>query len=470
MEWEPLIAIALLVGVIWGAVVFVRGGLLAGGLAVLLAGTCFGYFAYHAPTEPVPLTSDRILWVLLMVQLAVWWRLGLTASHRIGRGEVLLLAFAGVLAVNVALHDWTVRGVPGSPPVSQLVFNYLMPLGIYWAGWQARISERGVKVMFALLGVFGVYLALTAIAERAIAEGWELKSLVFPPYIMTSKYEEFLGRGRGPLLNPAANGMLLGTCLAAGLMAWPRAPRWGQLALIAYSGLLCAGIGCTMTRSAWMGGGLGLLLIIFLVLPRLYRPWFLAAAVLGSAALVATQWANIIEINRDKYATAEDAALSAELRPVLAAVAWEMFRDRPLVGCGFGHYIDEHRNYLANRKIDLPLEHARGVVQHNVWLSLLTETGLIGVTLFALVIIAWLRSAWRLWRSARAPLWMRQTGLLFLVVAANYFVNGMFQDMTIIPMVHMFLFFLAGVTVNLQAQAAKYDGRQSAVAAARGQG
>ena len=46
MEWEPLIAIALLVGVIWGAVVFVRGGLLAGGLAVLLAGTCFGFSAY----------------------------------------------------------------------------------------------------------------------------------------------------------------------------------------------------------------------------------------------------------------------------------------------------------------------------------------------------------------------------------------------------------------------------------------
>ena len=83
---------------------------------------------------------------------------------------------------------------------------------------------------------------------------------------MTSKFTEFLGRGRGPLLNPAANGMLLGTCLAAGLMAWPRAPRWGQLALVAYSGLLYVGIACTMTRSAWMGGGLGLLLIIFLVL------------------------------------------------------------------------------------------------------------------------------------------------------------------------------------------------------------
>jgi hypothetical protein len=31
----------------------------------------------------------------------------------------------------------------------------------------------------------------------------------------------------------------------------------------------------------------------------------------------------------------------------------------------------------------------------------------------------------------------------------------MFQDMTIIPMVHMILFFLAGVTVNLQTQAAE---------------
>ena len=53
-----------------------------------------------------------------------------------------------------------------------------MPLGMYWVGWQARISERGLKIMFALFGVFGVYLALTAIAEK-----WQLTSVVFPPYI-----------------------------------------------------------------------------------------------------------------------------------------------------------------------------------------------------------------------------------------------------------------------------------------------
>jgi O-antigen ligase len=399
----------------------------------------------------MPLTSDRVLWALLMVQLVVWWRQGLTASRPIGRNEVLLLAFVALLAVNVAMHDWTVRR---DQPLSQFVFYYLMPLGIFWAGWQAKISERGLKLMFALFGVFGLYLALTAMAEK-----WQLTALVFPPYISDwHKYPEFFGRGRGPLLNPMANGMLMGICLGGGLTAWPRAPRWGQVLLAFYSCLLCAGIACTMTRSVWIGGALGLCLMLFLTLPRRYRYWFLTAVVLGSAALVTLQWTNILEFKRDKYAGAEETASSAELRPILFTIARKMACDRPLLGCGLAHYSEEHLNYLSDRDTDLPLEKGREYIQHNVWLSLLTETGLIGVTLFTLLLIAWLRSAWRLWRSDGAPLWMRQQGLFFLVAAANYLVNAMFHDMSVIPMVNMFLFFLAGVTLNVQAEAAEAAG------------
>jgi O-antigen ligase len=192
------------------------------------------------------------------------------------------------------------------------------------------------------------------------------------------------------------------------------------------------------------------------VLPGLYRRWLLTATLLASVLLVATQWANLVEFKRDKNLSARETASSAKLRPILAAIAWEMFCDRPLVGCGLGHYKDQHIYYLSDRSIDIPLEQGREYVQHNVWLSLLTETGLIGVTLFTLLMLAWLQSAWRLWQAAGAPLWMRQQGLLFLVVAANYVMNAMFHDMAIIPMVHMILFFLAGVTVNLQMQAAQW--------------
>ena len=81
---EPLIVIAALVGVVWGAVIFLRGGLLAGALTVLLAGTVSASPRCTSRPEPMPLTSDRILWVLLMVQLVFWWRIGsdCVASHR----------------------------------------------------------------------------------------------------------------------------------------------------------------------------------------------------------------------------------------------------------------------------------------------------------------------------------------------------------------------------------------------------
>ena len=60
---------------------------------------------------------------------------------------------------------------------------------------------------------FGVYLAAVSLAEYFGA--WQL---VFPKYIVTSALDrnaEFVGRGRGPLLHPIGNGILLAICLAA---------------------------------------------------------------------------------------------------------------------------------------------------------------------------------------------------------------------------------------------------------------
>ena len=185
---------------------------------MLLAGTCFGYPLLAIPTQPIPITFDRILWIVLMVQLFLWWRSGLTERYPIRRTELLLLALVGVLVVSIATHDWTVNR---NLPLSRFLLYYLMPVGMYWVGRQARITERGMTTMFVILGAFGVYVALTAIAEA-----WGLESWIFPRYIVSEDYATFLGRARGPLLNPAANGMLLAMCLGGGLMTWPRATVW----------------------------------------------------------------------------------------------------------------------------------------------------------------------------------------------------------------------------------------------------
>ena len=105
----------------------------------------------------------------------------------------------------------------------------------------------------------------------------------------------------------------------------------------------------------------------------------------------------------------------------------------------------------ADRSTDLPLEKGRGYIPHNVVFSLLTETGLVGLGLFvALVVRCGPSTPGDCGATQSLPLWARQMGLLLLVALGAYFVNGMFHDISVVPMANMTLFFLAGVTAGLR--------------------
>jgi len=439
---DILLVVVGIIGLVWGAVLFLRGGLLGGCLAVLLAGSCLGSPFFSLPLEPMPLTVDRLLWAALLVQYAVWRRLGRADPKPLGTPEYLLLAFIGVLLVSTFSHDWHTHQ---SQPLSRLVFYYLMPLGIYWVARQSVISERGILALFGVLAVFGIYLAVTAIAETH-----QLWWMVFPKYIASTDNPSFFGRGRGPLLNPSGCGFFQGVCLCCALAWWPRLDRAGRLALLAVSLLFCLGVYSTLTRTAWMGAAAGLFVFVGLSLPRTWRLPVLGGSLLVGTLVVAGNWDRIMTLKRDQGVSARESAESVALRPILATVAWHMFLDRPLAGCGFGHYRDEAGNYLADRSTAMPLEKARPYHQHNVFLALLTETGLLGMGLFLALLVLWTRDAWRLWHTPSAPFWARQQGLVFLALMGNYCANAMFQDVSIIPMVNMLLFFAAGLTAGLR--------------------
>ncbi|MBU4273445.1 MAG: O-antigen ligase family protein [Planctomycetes bacterium] len=442
---EALAVIAAAVALIWGAVVFLRGGLIGGCLAVLLAGVCFSVPFYKIELGPLPLTADRLLLVLLVVQYVYWRRWGLADPKPLGKPEILLLAFLAVLIVSTFTHDWKAENYQ---PVAWLVISYLMPATMYWIARQAKYSERTILVLFGGLAVLGVYLAVTTLAEY-----FRVWWLVFPRYIVSSVVEkgaEFVGRGRGPLLNPIANGILLTVGLGGALMWWPRLRRAGQLTLLAVSLLLLAALFYTLTRSVWMGGLFALALAVGLALPWNWRLPLLVFGLMAGVLLAVTQWDNLLAFKRDKALAAEKTAESVELRPILATIAWKMFLDRPLLGCGYAQYGTEHENYVSDRSTRLALERGRGYIPHNAALSLLTETGLIGLGLFAMMLFFWGLDAWRLWRDAGLPLWARQQGLLMLIVLGAYLINGMFHEVSVVPMANMTLFFLAGATAGLR--------------------
>ena len=307
---EAVAVTAGIVGLIWGAVVFLRGGLLGGCLAVLLAGACFSKPFFKIELGTVPLTADRVLLALLVVQYAFWRRWGRTDPKPLGKADFVLLAFLAVLAASTFSHDWQASNWQ---PVSWLIIYYLMPAAMYGIARGAKFSERQVLVVFGGFALFGVYLAVTSLAEY-----FQVSWLVFPKYILTTAMDKtagFVGRGRGPLLHPIGNGMLLAACLGSALMWWPRLRRAGQLLLLAATLLFLAAIFFSLTRSVWMGGVLTLALIVGLALPWNWRVPLLVGGLVAVLLVAATQWENLLAFKRDKGTSAEQTAESVELRP-----------------------------------------------------------------------------------------------------------------------------------------------------------
>ncbi len=293
----------------------------------------------------------------------------------------------------------------------------------------------------------GTYIALTACAEKL-----EWTWAVFPRYIADPKIQEFLGRARGPLLNPSGNGVLLGLGLAVSMLIpfWYRG--WKRVLLWALVPLSLMGTVCTLTRCVWMSSAVIAVGITTCYVPQRWRVAFLVTIVsIGSVGMIAKA-NSFVSFKRDKNVSVEDMKESAQLRPYLAMIAWKMFKDHPILGCGTAQYRAKAVDYLYDRTVDMPLEKAAPYVQHNILLALLVENGLIAVVPFCFLLVQWTRWSLQLWNASELAVEMRQMGLVLLSTMTAFFIIGMFQDLLIMPMMNAYLFFLAGCIRNLHSK------------------
>ena len=270
----------------------------------------------------------------------------------------------------------------------------------------------------------------------------------FPRYISDPKVWEFFGRGRGPLLNPIGNGVLIGGGLVAAVLRGWNSSRLGKVLYAVVALILLGGIYSTLTRSCWVGaiGALGCIAMVYA--PRWVRIWSLACVVLLGVAMSMGLKDQLMSFKRDKKLSAVEAAKSVELRPLLAVVAWEMFKDSPIRGHGFGHYLQHNDRYHNNRAYDMPLEKVRIYVQHNTFLSVLVDGGAIGFLLFTGSLCMLALAALSITKTQTIDSEAVQAALLTIGLLVIYAANGMFHDLIVIPMVQMFLMTSAGLTVN----------------------
>lgn len=438
---EILILLFALAGSVWLLPVISRGKVIHVTMVMLLSGTVVGP-SFYAVDGPIQISVDRVIWLAMLGLALIQWRRGYLKIPKPTRVDCMFIALAGLVLYSVLKTDPVAKE---SPPLARWVFYIAMPLGTYVVMRCVKFSKEDLRFFsFALLGL-GTYLALTGICE---VKGWY--GAVFPKYIVDEENWVFLGRARGPLLNPIVNGILMSIAAIVAINEFFRSGRRGKLIFSVLFVITVVGVYATLTRSCWLGiaGACGF--IFFVHALRWVRVLGLVCAVLMVAALAAGLKDQVLALERDKALSAADAAKSVELRPLLAVVAYEMIKDKPIAGHGFGGYLRTSQPFHETRAYDLPLETVRIYQQHNTFLSLAVDTGLPGLLLLSIPLVILFFTGLTMARTNHKCGDSRRMGILMMSTVIVYFANGMFHDLLIIPMMQMFVMTIAGVCINVR--------------------
>jgi FkbM family methyltransferase len=438
---DPLVLVAAAAVTVWLAYFALRGSLVAGCLGFWLAACCFGYPFWQSSSGPVPLTIDRLAIVFLAGVYVVQRALGGTDPKPLALTDKLLLAFLTVLTVSCFTHQWQNLPPGEVPPVWRLLTGYMFPAFLYWVARQSRLGSRQIGLAHGMLACFGLYLAATGLLEAAHQWGF-----VFPRYIADPMVGLHYGRARGPMVQAVSYGLCLGITMLAGFVWRERWNRLGQLFWFAVVPLQLTAIYFSYTRSIWIGTSLAIFVVLWLTLRGVWRTLIVGGLAMAVLLAAAMNLDKLTDLQREGSAT--EAADSATMRESFAYVSWQMFWDKPVWGWGFGHFYEEKLPYLSDRRTPLKLEEIRDYIHHNTYLSLLTETGVIGLGLFLAVLGCWIRVGWKLTRDGEPP-WARAHGVLLLGALATYGTQMMFHELSYTAIDNSLVFILAGLANGL---------------------
>jgi putative inorganic carbon (hco3(-)) transporter len=257
------------------------------------------------------------------------------------------------------------------------------------------------------------------------------------------------GRLTGAFGNPNYLGSFAGfvTVLSIGAVVTARrlAARLTASAVTVVGSIALA---LSFSRGAWAGVLWGVVVLVLLTptRPRRFAIVALLLVIAGSAVVVAPAFSSEAEILRDRFLTSTDVdANPFDARPLIYREALDMLEERPLTGVGAASF------RTAAGSGGRSIQFVEPVHAHNTLLTVAVETGFIGaLTLIALTtavgasVIRALRKTGR--TAGRSE---TETGLLASIAAAlaTLLAHGLFDHPTYNPTLHLFVWFLTGLTL-----------------------
>jgi len=361
---QPKLAVGAILGLVLGAVVLSS---LAVGLAVLVALSFFEDYSEIAGGVSLTKVVGLLLAVALLAAIAVGRQEEREARDLVARQPALVVVVGLFMAWAAISLVWAERWHSGTPTLGRFALNFaLFPIA-----FAALRTRRHVVWLFAVF-----------VASALLSVGFGLLQEPDPS-------KPWVGRLGGAGLNPnQLGGMLAVSVVLAAALAANR--RWHPVTRI---GALAAGAGCgaglflTVSRGALLGLGVSLLVAPFAV-GRGRRAAAFVLIVLALAGTVGWFAAVASDADVDRI-THPEGSSGGSGREDLWRVGWRMAEAHPVTGVGVGNFQVSSIHYLIEPGAVLRDEYIldRPLVAHNIYLHVLSELGIVGLTLFALLLI-----------------------------------------------------------------------------------
>lgn len=330
---------------------------------------------------------DRgFLALLIGILLSGWYR------DRVNFGpgcriEVLMLLFLGACLASMSLHGFK-AAVPNYPsPINIFINGYFFPFFALLFAGNYLINKTDLSLVFHVIFYFSVYLVIIAFLEFC-----NLRQYVFPRYINNPDILLHLDRARGPFLNAAFNGLAINLGFICGLHLLTFKQGFKRLWYILLLTLFFPAVFFTQTRSVYLTFTLTLVCFVSFYRTPFPKLKVLAIPVVLIFLLVLVRLDTLASRERREggiYQTEE-----VETRFGLIRRSVVMFLDHPVFGVGLGQFVptvvQEYRG-----KIPLPAN-LEEQIQHNHVLGLMVELGIVGASLYLMMVAGFFRCLLRL--------------------------------------------------------------------------
>lgn len=362
-----------------------------------------------------------------------------------------MVVLAAYCAASATITGWTAR-VPlvTTAPYFRFFGGMLLPFVMFYL---VATSVRGEKqitwglILLTIYGWFALYVGYLQYAAIMGATG--ARALIWPPYVNDPSFGIHFDRARGAFAGAPTQAVFLILLFFTDLFLMRRIRGPYRYLLAAQAFLAAPGVFFTGMRSAYVAFILcGVVWYVWADPTRMGGTKLLAAAgvlVLG----VGVFWTNLAQTRRQTGGVADLPPVLA--RFVLLAQTWDIIRDRPLFGVGFGHFVDVQQG-LSRDPASLAGRSSGVIAQHNVFLSMAAETGVIGLAVTVAVFWLVFRESLKLYRKVpRAGTGMLNKAfvVLFWVHLANYLTDATFRDCLWDPFCNALFWTFAGLIVGL---------------------